>query len=151
MRTSITSSKSNLMLPDPLLPCNQKQPFSWPSFLPIEWLSNTWTVYFKKHWRKMWIIKVIHQLFLWRDFLLSSWTCNLYSQDTHLIFVIIFKYWIIPFLFRSVSWVRGRDSHIITVDQETFISDGRFVSLKKAKESLWTLKARIYIEKDNFA
>jgi hypothetical protein len=60
---------------------------------------------------------------------------------------------------RSVSWVRGRDSHIITVrqdlesrgetqrlllihqvDQETFISDDRFVSLKKNKESLWTLK-----------
>ena len=26
------------------------------------------------------------------------------------------------------------------VDEETFISDDRFVSLKKAKESLWTLK-----------
>ena len=66
-----------------------------------------------------------------------------------------------------MSWVRGRDSHIITVrgigrifsynischlfhlwrcclwlqvDEETFISDDRFVSLKKAKESLWTLK-----------
>ena len=64
------------------------------------------------------------------------------------------------FFFRSVSWVRERDSHIITVgnnkslcfflsyhfiqmfqvDEETFISDDRFVSLKKAKESLWTLK-----------
>lgn len=43
---------------------------------------------------------------------------------------------------RSVSWVRGRDSHIITVDQETFISDGRFMSLKKSKESLWTLKIK---------
>ena len=57
--------------------------------------------------------------------------------------------------------MRERDSHIITVgnnkslcfflsfiifiqmfqvDEETFISDDRFVSLKKAKESLWTLK-----------
>jgi len=35
--------------------------------------------------------------------------------------------------------VRARDSHIITVDQETFISDGRFASLKQEKESLWTL------------
>jgi len=42
----------------------------------------------------------------------------------------------------SVSWVRGRDSHIITVDQETFISDGRFASLKQEKESLWTLKIK---------
>lgn len=43
---------------------------------------------------------------------------------------------------QSVSWVRGRDSHIITVDQETFISDGRFASLKQEKESLWTLKIK---------
>jgi len=49
---------------------------------------------------------------------------------------------------QSVSWVRGRDSHIITVDQETFISDGRFVSLKKAKESLWTLKIKYVSARD---
>lgn len=90
-------------------------------------------------------------------------------------------------LCRSVSWVRGRDSHIITVskapaqrplkyptpasqenslsififfpsiyktsqnasslqvDQETFISDDRFVSLKKVKESLWTLKVTLFL------
>ena len=29
----------------------------------------------------------------------------------------------------SVSWVRGRDSHILTVDRETFISDNRFISM----------------------
>ena len=57
----------------------------------------------------------------------------------HLLFIIIVN----KYFFRSVSWVRGRDSHIITVDQETFISDGRFVSLKQDKESLWTLKVRI--------
>lgn len=49
---------------------------------------------------------------------------------------------------RSVSWVRGRDSHIITVDEETFISDDRFVSLKKAKESLWTLKIKYVSARD---
>jgi hypothetical protein len=29
----------------------------------------------------------------------------------------------------SVSWIRGRDSHILTVDRETFISDSRFIIL----------------------
>ena len=46
------------------------------------------------------------------------------------------------FNIRSVSWIRGADSHIITVDQETFISDSRFSSLIKARENLWTLKVR---------
>ena len=54
-----------------------------------------------------------------------------------------YQYVIFKICFRSVSWVRGRDSHIITVDQETFISDGRFVSLKHDTESLWTLKVRV--------
>ena len=34
-------------------------------------------------------------------------------------------------MFQSVSWVRGRDSHILTVDRETFISDPRFSSLHR--------------------
>jgi len=42
----------------------------------------------------------------------------------------------------SVSWVRTRDSHIITVDDETFISDSRFVSIIQKLESLWTLQIR---------
>ena len=53
--------------------------------------------------------------------------------------------WILELIFfniRSVSWIRGADSHIITVDQETFISDSRFSSLIKARENLWTLKVR---------
>ena len=54
-----------------------------------------------------------------------------------------YQYIYSKYAFRSVSWVRGRDSHIITVDQETFISDGRFVSLKHDTESLWTLKVRV--------
>lgn len=32
---------------------------------------------------------------------------------------------------KSVSWLRERDRHILTVDKETFISDRRFVSLHK--------------------
>ena len=55
--------------------------------------------------------------------------------------------WILELIFfniRSVSWIRGADSHIITVDQETFISDSRFSSLIKARENLWTLKVRAF-------
>jgi hypothetical protein len=37
---------------------------------------------------------------------------------------------------KSVSWVRGLDSHILTVDRETFISDWRFHSMhRRAKMS----------------
>jgi len=37
---------------------------------------------------------------------------------------------------KSVSWVRTMDSHILTVDRETFISDHRFLSMhKRAKMS----------------
>jgi len=43
---------------------------------------------------------------------------------------------------KSVSWIRERDSHIITVDQETFISDDRFETFHRLKDSLWTLKIK---------
>ena len=38
----------------------------------------------------------------------------------------------------SVSWVRGRDSHILTVDRETFISGNRFISMEK-KEKMYNI------------
>ena len=38
----------------------------------------------------------------------------------------------------SVSWVRGRDSHILTVDRETFIFDNRFISIIK-KEKMYNI------------
>ena len=50
--------------------------------------------------------------------------------------------------FRSVSWIRGSDSHIITVDQETFISDDRFSSLVKTTDNLWTLKVSNVIRRE---
>ena len=59
--------------------------------------------------------------------------------------------WILELIFfniRSVSWIRGADSHIITVDQETFISDDRFSSLIKARENLWTLKIKYLTARD---
>ena len=44
-------------------------------------------------------------------------------------------------LFRSVSWVREKDSHILAVDGEIFIQDQRFTSLVK-ENNQWTLMVR---------
>ena len=49
---------------------------------------------------------------------------------------------------KSVSWVRMRDSHILTVDGETFISDDRFVSLHKPGTSIWTLQIKYVTASD---
>ena len=38
----------------------------------------------------------------------------------------------------SVSWVRKRDSHILTVDRETLISDNRFISMDK-KDKMYNI------------
>ena len=43
----------------------------------------------------------------------------------------------------SVSWVRGRDSHILTVDRETFMSDKRFVSMHRGKKMSNTITLSI--------
>ena len=43
----------------------------------------------------------------------------------------------------SVSWVRGRDSHILTVDRETFISDDRFVSMHRKEKMSDTITLSI--------
>ena len=44
----------------------------------------------------------------------------------------------------SVSWVRGHDSHILTVDRETFISDKRFVSMHRKEKMSDTITLSIY-------
>lgn len=43
---------------------------------------------------------------------------------------------------KTVSWIRKRDSHILTVDETTFISDDRFYILKPEKKHVWTLRIR---------
>ena len=45
----------------------------------------------------------------------------------------------------SVSWVRGRDSHIRTVDRDTFISDNRFISTIK-KEKIYNVITLVIYE-----
>lgn len=45
---------------------------------------------------------------------------------------------------RSVSWIRSRDSHILTVDKEVFISDLRFAAInsKVEDDSNWLLQIK---------
>lgn len=45
---------------------------------------------------------------------------------------------------KSVSWIRGRDSHILTVEQETFISDLRFASSHKKHKMSDTVTLTIH-------
>lgn len=42
----------------------------------------------------------------------------------------------------SVSWIRNRDSHILSVDRDTFIVDDRFASLHNRKQATWTLQIK---------
>ncbi|XP_042241165.1 zwei Ig domain protein zig-8-like [Homarus americanus] len=49
---------------------------------------------------------------------------------------------------KSVSWIRNRDSHILTVDRYTFISDERFTSWHEAPTQTWTLQVRYVQERD---
>ena len=41
---------------------------------------------------------------------------------------------------RSVSWVRVRDGHILTVDQEVFTSDTRVSALVTRSRNVWSLR-----------
>lgn len=49
---------------------------------------------------------------------------------------------------KTVSWIRKRDSHILTVGSSTFISDGRFYILKPEKRHVWTLRIRYVQPRD---
>ncbi|KAK3879188.1 hypothetical protein Pcinc_016231 [Petrolisthes cinctipes] len=49
---------------------------------------------------------------------------------------------------RSVAWIRNRDSHILTVDRYTFISDERFTAWHEADTQTWTLQVRYVQERD---
>merc|ERR1719412_1991767 len=49
---------------------------------------------------------------------------------------------------KTVSWIRKRDSHILTVDSTTFISDDRFYILKPERRHVWTLRIRYVQPRD---
>lgn len=50
---------------------------------------------------------------------------------------------------KSVSWVRVRDDHILTVNRVTFIADERFHSFYDATNGVWTLQVKYVREEDN--
>lgn len=58
-----------------------------------------------------------------------------------------FKHTLHLFLLQ-VSWIRTRDSHILTVDRYTFISDERFMAWHEAQTQTWTLQVRYVQERD---
>ncbi|XP_044735845.1 zwei Ig domain protein zig-8-like isoform X2 [Chrysoperla carnea] len=49
---------------------------------------------------------------------------------------------------KSVSWIRRRDAHILTVDRYTFIADGRFQAFLVEGSDTWTLQVKYVQERD---
>ncbi|XP_050098152.1 zwei Ig domain protein zig-8-like [Anopheles aquasalis] len=49
---------------------------------------------------------------------------------------------------KSVSWVRVRDDHILTVDRMTFIADERFQSFYVESSGVWTLQIKYVQARD---
>ncbi|XP_045126944.1 hemicentin-2-like [Portunus trituberculatus] len=43
---------------------------------------------------------------------------------------------------KSVSWVRNKDAHILSVDRYTFIADARFATWHEAITNTWTLQVK---------
>lgn len=49
---------------------------------------------------------------------------------------------------KSVSWVRVRDDHILTVNRITFITDDRFQSYYSEANGVWTLQIKYVQPRD---
>ncbi|MCL4125652.1 UNVERIFIED_CONTAM: hypothetical protein GTU68_025100, partial [Idotea baltica] len=49
----------------------------------------------------------------------------------------------------QVSWIRNRDSHILTVDRYTFIADERFQAWHEEDSDTWTLMVKYVQERDD--
>lgn len=49
---------------------------------------------------------------------------------------------------RSISWIRSRDSHILTVDRYTFIADERFQAWHEPATETWTLQVKYVQARD---
>lgn len=50
---------------------------------------------------------------------------------------------------RTVSWIRHRDLHLLTVDRSTYTSDQRFTSIHNPMTEEWTLQVRYPQRKDS--
>lgn len=49
---------------------------------------------------------------------------------------------------KSVSWVRVRDEHILTVDRITFITDDRFQGYYSESNGMWMLQIKWVQQRD---
>lgn len=49
---------------------------------------------------------------------------------------------------KTVSWIRNRDAHILSVDRYTFISDARFMAWHEAVTQTWTLQIKFVQARD---
>lgn len=49
---------------------------------------------------------------------------------------------------KSVSWIRRRDAHILTVDRYTFIADDRFQAFLVEATDTWTLQVKYVQARD---
>lgn len=49
---------------------------------------------------------------------------------------------------KSVSWIRKRDGHILTVDRYTFIADDRFQTFRVDGSDTWTLQIKYVQARD---
>lgn len=49
---------------------------------------------------------------------------------------------------KSVSWIRKRDAHILTVDRYTFIADDRFQAFLVEATDTWTLQVKYVQARD---
>lgn len=49
---------------------------------------------------------------------------------------------------KSVSWIRRRDAHILTVDRYTFIADERFQAFLVESTDTWTLQVKYVQARD---
>lgn len=49
---------------------------------------------------------------------------------------------------KSVSWIRVRDDHILTVDRMTFIADDRYQAIYVDSSGMWTLQIKYVQARD---
>lgn len=58
------------------------------------------------------------------------------------------EYFILNYLNFKVSWIRRRDSHILSVDRTMFIADERFQTIYVDGSDTWTLQIKYVQARD---
>ena len=70
-------------------------------------------------------------------------------QSRTLVVVCLNKSVFIFLLFCQVSWIRRSDAHILTVDEEIFISDARISTVHENDSTAWNLQIK-WVNSNNF-